>query len=139
MFCCLCLIRSPTLRIQWRFHAIVRCSDFGSLYRGITVAHVGDHFVSSQKSPTPFEKTTEFCLSVQNRHLIKLDKLLLPIILHWWHFSPHHQISTIKFNCIWNYICRNEKLKEAKSIYLQEWPYRRFLPYPWEKSISGLG
>ena len=25
------------LKLHWRFHAIVRCSDFASLYRGITV------------------------------------------------------------------------------------------------------
>ena len=40
---------------QW-----VGCSDFGSLYRGITV---GDHFASSEKkSSTPRKKSTEFCL-----------------------------------------------------------------------------
>ena len=65
--------------------------------------------------------------TIKNRHLIKLDKLLLPIILHLWHFSPHHRIFTIKFNCIWNYICRNKKVKRSKEHLLTRMTLSTFL------------
>ena len=47
------LVPGHPLRIHWRFNEIVRCSDFGSLYSGITV---GDHFATSLKKSSTLRK-----------------------------------------------------------------------------------